>query len=182
MKHALAEGLRTIMRKTPFDNISVVDICNESAVSRRSFYRYFKDKYELLNWTYYDAFLYMFDDKKTPHAISLYPHVCRHLYLDREFYLNAFDVKGQNSFREYCTERLYPYLERDYGDACMTEKERKFYITRLIDAVFDNLQEWLRTEPCVPPDEYVEKAVRSITRMSVRLASVALTVSEQMGL
>ena len=63
MKHALAEGLRTIMRKTPFDNISVVDICNESAVSRRSFYRYFKDKYELLNWTYYDALLYMFDDK-----------------------------------------------------------------------------------------------------------------------
>ena len=53
-KKALAEALKLLMRKTPFSKLSIADICSTAGLSRRSFYRHFRDKYELLNWIYYD--------------------------------------------------------------------------------------------------------------------------------
>ena len=44
--------LKVHLRKTPFSKITVDDICESAGIGRRSFYRYFKDKYDLLNWLY----------------------------------------------------------------------------------------------------------------------------------
>ena len=182
IKRALSRGMKALMSEKRFDDITVADICDVSAVSRRSFYRYFPDKYALLNWVHYDDFCRFFDDKQTPHALQIYPAACRHLYNNRKFYLNAFDVTGPGAFREFCIERLYIYLERDYGGACASDEERRFYITRVLEALFDHLQNWLRTEPCIPPEEHVAQTIRSITRFSSLFASVANIVSDQMGL
>lgn len=181
IKRAMSQGMKTLMSEMKFDDITVADICDVSAVSRRTFYRYFQDKYDLLNFVHYDDFCRFFDDKQTPHALEIYPAACAHLYANRRFYLNAFDVTGPGAFREFCIDRLYIYLERDYGAACKTDEERQFYITRILNAVFDNLQDWLRQEPCPPPEEYVANTLQSITRFSGIFSAIALIVTAQMG-
>ena len=40
----LEEGLQELMRIRPYDEISVVDICNYLQIPRKSFYRYFSSK------------------------------------------------------------------------------------------------------------------------------------------
>ena len=45
----LYNGLLRLMETTPFENIKVTDICNESLVNRSTFYDHFNDKYELFN-------------------------------------------------------------------------------------------------------------------------------------
>ena len=121
IKRALSRGIKTAMQHTPFEELTVGNIAAAAAVSRRSFYRYFRDKYELLNWVYYDDFIGAMPEKKVERALDLYPFVCANLYKDRLFFINAFNVRGQNSFREFCSERLAPYIERDLSGAFSSE-------------------------------------------------------------
>ena len=171
-KRALAESLKSLMRENPFTKITIEDICDTAGVSRRNFYRHFLDKYELLNWVYYEDFVKNVHAKNYERTIDLFPDVCNHLYSDRAFFVNAFDVKGQNSFRTYCTDRLYPYLERDFGSACTSDYAKKFYIYRIVDAVFDRFQDWLRSEPCMPPDEFSTYIIDSMRSFSKKFAEV----------
>jgi len=56
IKFKLAEAMKTCMKTTPVESITVRQIVNECGVSRQSFYRNFKDKYDLINW-YFDRLL-----------------------------------------------------------------------------------------------------------------------------
>lgn len=172
-KKALAEALKLLMRKTPFSKLSIADICSTAGLSRRSFYRHFRDKYELLNWIYYEDFCVLINRIPLKRSLDMFPFVCRHLYSDRKFYIHAFEVEGQNSFRSYCAERLYPHLARDYSSAFQNSYEEHFYIDRVMSGIFDCLQEWLKAEPCTPPDEFAEQITDSITRFAVLFAKVA---------
>lgn len=172
-KKALAESLKSIMRTSPFAKISVDEICEAAGVSRRNFYRHFPDKYELLNWIYDKEFCSAIHGRCFPRTLDILPPVCAHLYKDRAFYLNAFDVRGQNSFRDFCAARLYCYMEKDYGCAFNSQSEEHFYLDRIIDAVFDAFQLWLKSEPCVPAEDFSKAMIDSITRFAKVFNDVA---------
>ena len=48
----LMEAMEQLMKKNPFDSISMSDILKLSGVSRSTFYRRYADKYDLLNQNY----------------------------------------------------------------------------------------------------------------------------------
>lgn len=49
--YALLKGaLLTQLSALPFEQVTLTDICSTSLISRSTFYRYFEDKYELLNY------------------------------------------------------------------------------------------------------------------------------------
>lgn len=100
-------------------------------MSRRSFYRQFRDKYELLNWLYDYEFCRFVDERQDKTIWDYYPDICRHLYCDSEFFLNAFSVTGQNSFRDFCNDKLYPLLMNDFGYVFPDEKTARFVIKTL---------------------------------------------------
>ena len=49
----LTDTLTELLEKEPFEKITVMDICEKSMIPRATFYNYFEDKYDLLNyyWT-----------------------------------------------------------------------------------------------------------------------------------
>ena len=51
-KLAIAEAMKTLMRSNPIEKITIRQIQEAAGVSRRSFYRYFRDKFDLLEWIY----------------------------------------------------------------------------------------------------------------------------------
>lgn len=51
-KEILAETFREIAEKKPVDRITVQDIIENSGYSKTTFYRSFKDKYDLMAWDY----------------------------------------------------------------------------------------------------------------------------------
>lgn len=171
---ALSRAVKTLLREKQFTHITVEEICHEAGVSRRNFYRYFPDKYDLLNWMYYDEFCKAINDRHIEHTLELLPFVCNHLYTDRALYKNAFDVKGQNSFREYCKQRLHPYFVKDYGESFPNETIRDFFIDHIIDALFDGFQIWLSETPCRSAEEYSDYLTKTITRFALRFAEIAI--------
>ena len=52
-KYKLAKALKVRMEKQPLDRITVAQIAETCDVTRQTFYRYFQDKYDLVNW-YFD--------------------------------------------------------------------------------------------------------------------------------
>ena len=51
VKEDLSDGLKRCLTKKKISDISVSDICNETGVSRQTFYRHFRDKEDLINWS-----------------------------------------------------------------------------------------------------------------------------------
>ena len=58
MKYKLANGMKELLVHTPVDKITVKQIVDQCDVTRPTFYRHFKDKYDLINW-YFDVLAQM---------------------------------------------------------------------------------------------------------------------------
>ena len=56
MKYKLANAMKELLVHTPVDKITVKQIVDQCDVTRPTFYRHFKDKYDLINW-YFDKIL-----------------------------------------------------------------------------------------------------------------------------
>ena len=52
-KYKLSDSVKKCMKTTPVDRITVKDIAEGCGLTRQTFYRNFKDKYDLINW-YFD--------------------------------------------------------------------------------------------------------------------------------
>ena len=50
-KKLLSNALFELIKKKPFDKVSVCDICDAAMVHRATFYSHFSDKYELLTYS-----------------------------------------------------------------------------------------------------------------------------------
>ena len=55
IRKKLSEAMEYLLSRKNLDDIPVSEIAKMAGVSRRTFYRHFCDKYELVNW-YYDEF------------------------------------------------------------------------------------------------------------------------------
>ena len=53
-KEAIINSFKQLMRKKSFDKISISDITNNCYLNRQTFYYHFQDKYELMNYIYYN--------------------------------------------------------------------------------------------------------------------------------
>lgn len=175
-KRALSDALRKLMREKPFSSISTTEICKLAGISRRSFYHHFPDKYELLNWTYYDAFHTI--PKEGYRTWDYFPSICRHLYEDRAFYSNAFAVSGQNSFLTYCHERLHPYILEDFKGVFASEKTTLYFADYLLDGIFCRIRTWLNGEPDMLPDEFAAYIQESVAAFAKRLYQVSVPRQE----
>lgn len=52
-KRAIASTLKELTKQKPFSKISIRDLTTTCGLNRQTFYYHFQDKYELLNWIYY---------------------------------------------------------------------------------------------------------------------------------
>lgn len=92
-----------------FENITVQDILDEAHVGRTTFYKYFRDKYELMA-AYYNA--RMAETINAATGLSFRDYVkatYRQLDNSRQYLNNVKDTMGQNSFWDVVSEYTYNY-------------------------------------------------------------------------
>lgn len=154
VKNAIAKGTKELMREKTIDKISVTEICEKTNLKRRNFYRYFRDKYEVVEWIYYHDNLLTSKRYEGWSIWDYFPEIARYLYEDREFYLNAFKYVGQNSFRDYCIRWLYDIISPDFEADFPDKNIERFYIEHVCNMAFDSFILWLSKEPCLPPEEF----------------------------
>ena len=96
------------MKKNPLQKISVKDITEYCSISRNAFYYHFKDKYDLINWIFYNDVLKNINTFQQPEKLAdSFVQLCKALHKERAFYLDCFQYKEQNSLYEVLHECYY---------------------------------------------------------------------------
>ncbi|MDR0515375.1 MAG: TetR/AcrR family transcriptional regulator [Coriobacteriaceae bacterium] len=54
---AIKAAFRELLRKTPYDRITIADICQAATIAKRTLYKYFESKADLVNAICYDDFI-----------------------------------------------------------------------------------------------------------------------------
>ena len=155
-KNALAAAMKSLMEKTPFSKISVGDICELCQMNRKSFYYHFKDKYDLVNWIFYTEFISAIRSRELENGWELMQEVCEYFYQNRRFYMNALEVHGQDSFRDYFKDLLHAIIKVYFAEIITKEKDETFFINFFTDAIVVAIERWLCENPCRPPKEFVD--------------------------
>ena len=105
--HAILDAFNRLITETDFQKISVEMIMAEASVSRSTFYRYFKDKYEVMNANFKMAL----DHYIHPQRSSNYRDLCYHLFDYGQRHLKIFrralDSTGFNSLSNFIYEYSY---------------------------------------------------------------------------
>lgn len=115
MKYCLADALKRCMKRASLEKITVGKIAEECGTARQTFYRHFKDKYDLVNW-YFDkilqeSFEYMGEGRTVYEGLINKFH---YIEEERLFFRTAFKNDAQNNLRdhdfhlilEFYTERI----------------------------------------------------------------------------
>lgn len=107
-KKAIAQSFKKVMKEKQFDKITVQDITKECGLNRQTFYYHFIDKYDLMNWIYYnEVFLPLVEILTEDNCKESFLYMFEIMYKESQFYQNAFNTSGENGFKEY----LYSILE-----------------------------------------------------------------------
>lgn len=163
---AIVNTTKDLIREKLIEQITVTEICKKSGVNYRTFYRYFKDKHDIVEWIFAHESLTNGLNKEGLSFWDHFPYIAQTLYNDREFYSHAFQFHGQNSFREYSISQLYPILEADYGNAFPDRQSLDFYIDHVCNMAFDSFVLWLSADPCLLPEQFISFFQNCFTAVS----------------
>ena len=163
-KQAVAAAMKELMSERPFSKITVSDIAGRSRLNRNSFYYHFKDKFDLVNWIFYTELLQTLNRQERA-ALSgwgLIECLCGFLYRDRDFYINALSVSGQNSFREYYQEVICGLIHaRVPGE--LAPDEAAFFVTFYGDLIVVTTLRWLREGAALAPEVFSARIRRVLS-------------------
>lgn len=113
----LAESLKELSKKHPIEKITIKEITDGAGVIRPTFYNHFQDKYELLEWIIMKELLEpmrpLIENGMAAQAMVLFFSSIEH---EKEFYIRASRLEGQNSFEFLLRQSIQKVLFRILED------------------------------------------------------------------
>jgi len=164
VKKHMREAMYRLLLKDSIEDISVNMILNESGVARTTFYRHYKDKYDLMNSYYETYFIETLSDASDKSWFDVTLTIITFVCTNRQYYSNAFKVEGINS----CSDFFYNhslwfaakcYMERKPATELTIEEEAAivFYSAGCLQLI----KQWFKKGGVTPPEE-VSKIMCSI--------------------
>ena len=111
-KYRLAEAMKTCMKTTSVDDITIRQIEEVCGVTRQTLYRNFLDKYDLINW-YFDKLLTKSFEHMGRGTTVFDSLEKKFTYIQKEkaFFAAAFRYDKQNSLREHDFDLILAFYE-----------------------------------------------------------------------
>lgn len=156
MKRKFIEALKKLMVSEPLDRITVTEIVNACEVTRPTFYRYFKDKYDLVNW-YFDI-LAQKSFRQMGVSLSLREGLVKKFQLmmqERVFFISAFSSSAQNCLIDYDYECIYQFYQEviHKKDGAFLTPEIDFLLRMYCHGSIFMTAEWTKNNMQMTPEE-----------------------------
>ena len=171
-KLALEAALKKELLTKPLDKITINELAEDCGISRMAFYYHFKDKYDLINWIFYTEFVSNIHLEEYKDALQLLEDICDYLYQERDFYRVALKMEGQNSFQEYFSEVMDPYLKYLADQIMGAGKEEAFFLRFFGDAFLMAIIRWVMDENIMQPREFVRQLDETISLGAKKILEV----------
>jgi len=166
-KELLADSFRELAREKSFDKITVREIAENGGYSQATFYRQFKDKYDLIAWDYARGVEKIMDRIGNDYpwrqtlvdgAVSFQTH--------RGYLTNLLrHTGGHDSFVRYMTETNYNALRQYVMDNNGTDdldERTDMYIRIYVLGTVNLTCEWILERYTASPEELADIYVNSL--------------------
>lgn len=147
-KQAIAIAMKQLMSVKSFDKITIADITTTCGLNRQSFYYHFQDKYELLNWIFYNDVITILTKELSLDTWSdnLY-QMLNVMYENKSFYRNAIKHSFQKEFEQYLLEistSLFTTTIEHLDQKHVIQEEEKRYLSRFLSfGVIGSITSWV---------------------------------------
>lgn len=111
-KQIILDSTIKLMKDNKLNKLTVQKILNEANVSRSTFYSFFSDKYDVINY-YFKSYA---DSTLNENHNQDFENNCAYkfLYDNKDYFIKALEVEGQNSFGDFFYEYNYNYCAKMY--------------------------------------------------------------------
>ncbi|WP_373154102.1 TetR/AcrR family transcriptional regulator C-terminal domain-containing protein [Clostridium sp. AUH-JLR23] len=161
-KDLLADSLRDLMLKKPFEKITIKQICDATGVIRIVFYNYFSDKYAALEYIVYrDLYETAYPYIQSRDRHEAFRVVIFVIQKNIEFYRIGYQIIGQNSFEEAVYKAVYQvvhdFMSQVEEDVLGVDKFSADTFVRFHAIVISaGIKEYVKTNKEIQPDYLIE--------------------------
>ncbi|MCI5868713.1 MAG: TetR/AcrR family transcriptional regulator [Dorea sp.] len=139
-KALLGQKFKELVVAKGFDKITIKMITDAAGVIRPTFYNYFQDKYEVMEWLLEkDVFRSVDELMEMDMYREAIKMMFRKIEMDKAYYAKVFAVKGQNSFEELLFQQIYHVAETLLEYHPLKKEYQKKYISQEIFVTFQTL-------------------------------------------
>ncbi len=173
-KRALASGLKELMKTKNFDKISVADIAGSCGLNRQTFYYHFQDKFDLVNWIYFNELISIVADGLTFENWD--SQICEILTImkrDQSFFQTTLKSSGNNGFQNYLIritrEVLLDIIRRLAENHPLSPENLSFLAEFYTFGIVGIIVQWAQNGMQENPQE-ISKNLRSLVNESKQFA------------
>ena len=130
-KKKIASSMVELVEKKPIDKITITDITVNCDMTRQVFYRYFVDKYDLINWMYEeDCGSIIYTGEENFSLKSWIEYIIDILEDKKSFYVHAIQDDTSKTFENLILDKTRFYLKKiiEYKTAAELTKQLEFLI------------------------------------------------------
>ena len=162
MRKIFADTIIDMMQVQSLNSITVTDIVNQCGVSRQSFYYYFDDIYDLIEW------IYMQETERALNEFSDidswqtgYIRIMRWAQDNKVLVMNTFRSIQREYIEIFMYRVLYQYIikvvKTEAEDINVTEEQCK-YIAKFYTLAINSISlEWIKNNMDESPEDVAEK-------------------------
>jgi Transcriptional regulator len=159
-KYALTDSIKVLMEKIPLDKITVTDIVENCGTTRQTFYRNFKDKYDLVNW-YFDKIVQK-TIKQMGLSLTLKEGLVKkfeYMKKDRCFFTSAFSSSDFNNLLYYDFCCIFDFYKDIASKRDSLSEEVSFLLEFYCRGSMDMTAEWVRKGMKFSPEQMAQLLV-----------------------
>ncbi|HIZ79155.1 MAG TPA: TetR/AcrR family transcriptional regulator [Candidatus Lachnoclostridium stercorigallinarum] len=173
-KYRLAESIKGLMAHMPLDRITVKDIVAECGLTRQTFYRNFRDKYDLVNWYFEKLVQQSFQEMGV--SLNLREGLTKKfefIRAERVFFTCAFGSNDYNSLVKYD----YDYILKFYRGILQKKQGRppepdvEFLLQMYCHGSIRMTVDWVLTGMKLEPEELAGLLVEALPEKLNKLLS-----------
>ena len=164
-RYVFAQAIKGLIKVHPLDKIAVTDIVTRSGMTRQTFYRYFKDKYDLVNW-YFEklvlkSFRQMGDGCSLQDALQL---KFAFIKSEHSFFKEAFKSNDYNNLVNYDFNCIYEFykniIEKNLGQSVTADID--FLLKMYCKGSIDMTVEWVLGDMPISIDDIVKLLIEAL--------------------
>ncbi len=167
----LAESFKELAITRPIDKITIKEITDKAGVIRPTFYNHFQDKYELLEWIVQkelmEPIIPLVETGLVKEGVTF---VLTAMEKEKEFYMKAIRLEGQNSFVEVLKNCVADILLNHLAEYDKAQGKKYPWLTPELVADFYAQSlcyasvQWIQSGMEVPVNEVVDVYILIINR------------------
>lgn len=169
----LSRALFSLLEDTPFEKITLTQLCDQSLVPRSTFYRYFEDKYDLLYYclqTFFDAahfdqdIMYLKDGEGRTFVAKLITFMDQNKASFQKICRTNKNGIFMDILRNYLMQIIEQAVTQLEGECCKLKISQPVFTYLLADLYISMAKCYLETEHNRPPEAFANDVCSFVAR------------------